>query len=56
MNENINNKQKRDTKTGHFQRVPGVKRYTVKDIEKAYLAGLSAQSVLSWQALSWLSI
>ena len=49
MNEN--NKQKRDSK-GHFLPIPGKKRYTIKDIEKAFLAGLAAQSYLTFQAPS----
>lgn len=43
--------QKRDNK-GRFLPVPGKKRYSVKDIEKAFLAGLAAQSVLMWQPQS----
>lgn len=50
MND-ITNKQKRDKK-GRFLPVAGKKHYTIKDIEKAFLAGLNAQSVLSWQAPS----
>jgi hypothetical protein len=49
MNDKI--KQKRDAK-GRFLTVPGTKRYTIKDIERAYLAGLAAQSYLTFQAPS----
>lgn len=45
------NKQKRDSK-GRFLPVSGKKMYSIKDIEKAFLAGLAAQSVLNWQAPS----
>lgn len=47
MNDIIN-KQKRDNK-GRFLTIPGKRRYSIKDIEKAFLAGLNAQSVLNWQ-------
>lgn len=49
MNELI--KQQRDSK-GHFLPVPGAKRYTIKDIERAFLAGVAAQSYLTFQAPS----
>jgi hypothetical protein len=50
MND-INNKQKRDAK-GRFLPMSGKKHYTIKDIEKAFLAGLAAQSALMWQPQS----